>query len=67
MKVNEDDFQKRLDEIGLHYEGCKDAINAMGSWNPAYRKEYGEAINHLLFLRDIAAIAVKQAYQLKEN
>lgn len=67
MNVNETDFQKRLDEIGHHYEGCKDAINTMGAWNDMYKLEYANAMNHLLFLRDIAAIAVKQAYQLKEN
>ena len=67
MNVNEDDFQNKLDEIGLHYEGCKDAINSMGAWNDRYKKEYAEAINHLLFLRDIAAMAVKSGYQLKEN
>lgn len=67
MNVNEDDFQKRLDEIGHHYEGCKDAINSMGAYNNEHQKEYALAINHLLSLRDIAAIAVKQAYQLKEN
>jgi hypothetical protein len=67
MNVNEEDFQKRLDEIGKHYEDCKDAINSAMMWNDSLKKEYGIAINSLLHLRDIAAIAVKQAYQIKDN
>ena len=65
MNVNENDFQKRLDELGDLYEGCKDAIYGTDS-----KYGYDQSAKALLCLqkiRDIAAIAIKQAYQLKEN
>lgn len=60
-------FQKKLDEIVKHYEGCKSAIDEMGMYNDIFKKQYGQAINHLLFLRDIAATAVKDNYKEKEE
>lgn len=65
MNVNEEDFQKRLDEIGKHYEDAKDALSSIG--DPAYRRDCDKVFTHLRSLRDIAAIAVRQAYQIKEN
>jgi hypothetical protein len=65
MNVNEGDFQKRLDEIGKHYEDGKDAIYSMISGTNRY--ETDKCLEALRGLRDIAAVAVKQAYQLKEN
>lgn len=65
MNVNEGDFQKRLDEIGKLYEDGKDALSSIG--DPIYRQNCEKAFKSLQVLRDIAAVAVKQAYQLKEN
>lgn len=58
MNVNEEDFQRRLDEIGKLYEDGKDAI---------IRQQPDEIFKCLQGLRDIAAVAVKQAYQIKDN
>lgn len=65
MNVNEEDFQKRLDEIGKLYEDGKDAVYSMISGTNRY--ETDRTLEALRGLRDIAAVAVKQAYQLKEN
>lgn len=58
MNVNEDDFQKKLDEIGKFYEDGKDAL---------IRQQPDEIFKSLQGLRDIAAMAVKAAYQIKDN
>lgn len=63
MNVNEQDFQNRLDEIGKIYEDGKNAING----DSMYSNERIKSLECIRKLRDIAAIAVKQAYQLKEN
>jgi hypothetical protein len=65
MNVNEVDFQNKLDEIGKHYEDGKDAIYSMISATNRY--ETDKALEAIRGLRDIAAMAVKSAYQLKEN
>jgi len=65
MNVNEEDFQKRLDEIGKLYEDGKDALNSMYLY--VELDKIAVALEQLRKLRDIAAVAVKQAYQLKEN
>jgi hypothetical protein len=65
MNVNEQDFQNKLDEIGKHYEDGKDAIYSMISATNRY--ETDKALEAIRGLRDIAAMAVKSAYQLKEN
>lgn len=75
MNVNEDDFQKRLDEIGKLYEDGKQAVYCLmadaGKFeapSPTMPPDDASiALNSIRMLRDIAAIAVKQAYQLKEN
>lgn len=65
MNVNEQDFQKRLDEIGKLYEDGKDAIYSMMA--PGNRYDWDRALECIRGLRDIAAVAVKQAYQIKDN
>lgn len=65
MNANEDDFQKKLDEIGKLYEDGKDAIYSMISGTNRY--ETDRALEALRGLRDISAVAVKQAYQIREN
>ena len=68
MNVNEEDFQKRLDEIGKLYEDGKDAIySVVDLGDPSTSTDSRKALDCLRGLRDIAAVAVKQAYQLKEN
>lgn len=65
MNSSEGDFQTKLDEIGKHYEDGKDAIYAMISATNRY--ETDKALEAIRGLRDIAAMAVKAAYQIKEN
>lgn len=65
MNVNEDDFQRKLDEIGKFYEDGKDAIYSMIAPNNRYDTD--KALECIRGLRDIAAMAVKAAYQIKDN
>ena len=71
MNVNQEDFQKKLNEIGNHYEDGKDAINSLTYsghlTNSEKIADQNKALYSLRMLRDIAAMSVKQAYQLKEN
>lgn len=65
MNTNEQDFQNKLDEIGKLYEDGKDAIYSMISSTNRY--ETDKALESLRGLRDIAAMAVKAGYQIKDN
>jgi hypothetical protein len=66
MNVNEEDFQTRLYEIGKLYEDGKDCLNSLSILEDEWA-EYNKLFEIIRELRDIASVAVKQAYQLKEN
>lgn len=65
MNCSEEDFQSKLDEIGRYYEDGKHAIYSMIS--SINRYETDKALEAIRGLRDIAAMAVKAAYEIKEN
>lgn len=67
MNVNEDDFQKKIDEIGKLYEDGKDAMYAIIDWNINGDQNATKALDSLRGLRDIAALLAKSAYELKSN
>lgn len=65
MNSSEKDFQIKLDEIGKLYEDGKDAINSFYTYIEF--DQIVTALQALQKLRDIAAMSVKAAYQIKEN
>ncbi|MEJ7647399.1 MAG: hypothetical protein WKF87_22590 [Chryseolinea sp.] len=69
MNSQEEDFQKRLDQIGQAYEDGKDAINSLmyriTGTNPG--PAFEEALDCIRELRDIAAISVKAGHKIQEN
>lgn len=67
MNANEKDFDKRLSEIGQLYEDGKDALYRITDWARPDDPDCTKALNSLKKLRDIAAMAVKEGYQIKEN
>lgn len=67
MNANEKDFDKRLDEIGQLYEDGKNAIYSLTDWNKKDDPDCTAALDNLRKLRDIAAMAIKEGYQIKEN
>lgn len=68
MNSSEKDFQTKLDEIGKLYEDGKDALYSVVDFgNPSNSKNSRKVSDCLRGLRDIAAMAVKAAYQIKEN
>lgn len=67
MNANEKDFDKRLTEIGEIYEEGKQAIYNLTDWNRPDDPDCTKALDALKKLRDIACLAVKEGYQIKEN
>lgn len=59
------EFDKKLEEISNAYESGKDAVYSMMS--PANRYEVDRALDSIRTLRDIACVNLKAVFSANEN
>jgi hypothetical protein len=62
--IQEEEFDRKLKEIGDHYENGKQAVYNMFAMSNKY--DIDQALESIRNLRDIAATALRSLYEIKD-